>query len=338
MSANGFEAAPEAHHESVRAALRAAFDAAACTLHRVTGGVSALIYRFEVASRQYLLRLDTARDPVRNAERGHACMKIAADVGVAPRLYFTDSDTGVAIMDFVQQRPLSDYPNGPVALARDLGALAARLQEAALFPAVSDYPVFVGRMLEFVRGSSLFAKGLLDPHTASLQRIRDAYSWDNSALVSSHNDPNARNVLFDGKRLWLVDWETAFRNDPLADVAILLNEFGHTPEVSEAMLQGWLGRAPEAPLRARLHLMRQLTRLYYAGLILTGFAARATDTADQSLAALTPAELQCAVAEGRLGMASPQMLYALGKMMLAGYLAGVSTPEFEEALIIVKQG
>jgi len=54
--------------------------------------------------------------------------------------------------------------------------------------------------------------------------------------------------------------------------------------------------------------------------------------------ACSRAELQRAVAEGRLGMASPQMLYALGKMMLAGYLAGVSTPEFEEALIIVKQG
>ena len=37
--------------------------------------------------------------------------------------------------------------------------------------------------------------------------------------VSSHNDVLPRNVLFDGKRLWLIDWENGNRNEPLADLA-----------------------------------------------------------------------------------------------------------------------
>jgi hypothetical protein len=42
------------------------------------------------------------------------------------------------------------------------------------------------------------------------------------APVSSHNDPVPANILFDGRRPWLIDWEWAYRNDPLVDVAIVL--------------------------------------------------------------------------------------------------------------------
>jgi thiamine kinase-like enzyme len=36
-------------------------------------------------------------------------------------------------------------------------------------------------------------------------------------LVSSHNDLNPNNVLFEGERAWLIDWELAFRfHDALA--------------------------------------------------------------------------------------------------------------------------
>ncbi len=35
--------------------------------------------------------------------------------------------------------------------------------------------------------------------------------------------------LFDGKRLWLIDWETWHRNDPLVDVAILIDNLARRP-------------------------------------------------------------------------------------------------------------
>src|SRR5258706_15923009 len=118
-------------------------------------------------------------------------------------------------------------------------------------------------MLAYERGSGLFAAGLLAPHAAGYEHIRAAYAWDASSLVSSHNDPNPRNIIFDGDRLWLVDWETAFRNDPLTDVAILADNFAPTPDLEDVLLQAWFGGAPDRHLRARLILMRQLTRLYY---------------------------------------------------------------------------
>jgi aminoglycoside phosphotransferase (APT) family kinase protein len=69
--------------------------------------------------------------------------------------------------------------------------------------------------------TGLFAPGVLDAYTEHLARIREIYVWDSEKSVSSHNDPLPNNILFDGERLWMIDWESAYRNDPLVDVAIV---------------------------------------------------------------------------------------------------------------------
>ena len=83
-------------------------------------------------------------------------------------------------------------------------------------------------------------RGVLDGHVAGLARIRAEYPRA-AAPVSAHNDINPRNVLFDGAQLRLVDWELAFRNDPLADVANIANNFSEVPDVGTLVLEGWLG-------------------------------------------------------------------------------------------------
>jgi hypothetical protein len=265
-------------------------------------------------------------------------MQIAADSGIAPRLHYVDDATGVAIMDFVPPRPLTEYPGGPVQLTQDLGVLVRKLQATSPFPELHNYLAILSRLLGYIRNSGLFAAGLLDPHAAGFERIREIYTWDSSALVSSHNDPNARNIIFDGERLWLIDWETAYRNDPLTDVAIVAENFAATPELENALLEAWMGHAPNPALRARFMLMRVLTRLYYAGLMLSISSAEPRSAPDTDLTAPTPEEFHAEVAAGRVKAGAPETMYTLGKMLLSGFLAGMSAPGFEEAVAIVRQG
>jgi len=45
-------------------------------------------------------------------------------------------------------------------------------------------------------------------------QVAAVYPHDHPDMVSSHNDLfKPDNIVFDGQRLWLVDWETAFLND-----------------------------------------------------------------------------------------------------------------------------
>ena len=334
------ELIPESRRGNVLGALRSVFGAGiAGGCRPIIGGVSgALILRFQVRERDYVLRLEPERIALNHRQRGFICMAAAAAAGVAPPVHFADPATGVAIMDFIPVRPLADHPGGPVGMARALGALSARLRATTPFPSLGDYPEMIGSMLAALSVSVLFAPGLLDPHAVGLARIRAALPWETSSLISSHNDPNPRNLLFDGERLWLIDWELAFRNDPLVDIAILTTDLATTPALAAVLLEATFGRAPDQALRARLRVMRLLTRLFYGCIVLENFVGAPRSAPEASRAAFTPEGFRAAVADGRLASGTPETAYAFGQMSLAAFIDGLAAPGFDEALAIVKQG
>jgi len=93
------------------------------------------------------------------------------------------------------------------------------------------------------------------------------------------------NILFDGERVWLVDWELAFGNDPLVDIAILTTELAETPELEDALLEAAFSLKPNRPLRARLGVIRLLTRLFYGCVVLDsqGFIKTGPDLSSEDL-------------------------------------------------------
>ena len=162
-----FDAIPPNRREDARSALTAAFGATPLTaLQRLTSGASALIYRIEDRRSAVSAAGSTCSDvnDVRDPHRAYLCMRTAAEAGIAPALHHADPTAGVAIMDFVPGRSLSDYPDGPGRLARDLGGLAARLQATPAFPPVADYLTVLQRLLGSLLSSGLFTAGLLDRH------------------------------------------------------------------------------------------------------------------------------------------------------------------------------
>ena len=330
---------PEARRDAVRAALRATLGASAVSeFQPIRGGVSgALICRFDVHERTYVLRIEPERVTFHDRQRGFACMAAAAVAGAAPPVHYHDPVTGVAIMDFVSGRPLSEHPGGAVGLARALGALISKVQATPPFPMLGSFPEVIGSVLAGMSKSSFFAAGQLDPHAEGLARI-SALPWDTSSLVSCHNDPNLRNILFDGERVWLIDWEMAFRNDPLVDLAILTTELMEAPELEVLLLEATFGRMPNRRLRARLSVIRLLTRLYYGCIVLDSLVGTLRSAPDVGLAASTPAAFRAAVAEGRLASGTPETAYAFGKMSLAAFIEGLAAPGFDEMLKRAEQG
>ena len=211
--------------------------------------------------------------------------------------------------------------------------MLARVQATPSFPRFVEYPDIVARLWAHVCRTGLFAPGVLDAHTERLARIREVCAWDPAKSGSSHNDPVPRNILFDGERLWLIDWESAYRNDPLVDAAIALDSFAPSPELEGVLLRAWLGRAPEDTLHARLAPIRALTRLYYAGVLLSASAAASSGAmADGDLSVPTLPEFRRAIREGRLEPGAPETKHILGKMFLASFFTGVAAPGLDAAV------
>ena len=85
-------------------------------------------------------------------------------------------------------------------------------------------------------------------------------------------------------------------------------------------------------LRARLAPVRALTRLFYAGVMLSASAAASWVTDDTDLSAPTPQQFRLAIDEGRLKRGAAETKHILGKMFLASFLSGVAPPEFTAAV------
>lgn len=333
MTAGAVDAVSDAHREPVRAALHAAFGTRRVdAIAFIGGGASgAFPFRVEVDGQRYLVRLEGPASPLRNPHQ-YESMRIASAAGLAPKLHRVDEANRIAVMDFVDERPLSTFPGGPTALSGAVGTILGRVQDTPAFPAFVEYPEIVDRLWRHVCRTGLFAPGVLAPCTEHLSNIRETYTWDRSASVSSHNDPVPRNILFDGQRLWMIDWESAYRNDPLVDVAIALDSFAPTPDLEQVLLRAWLGQRAEGSISDRLVTVRALTRLYYAGVFLSASAAAFGALADRDLSAPSPATFRRLVRDGAITPGSPKAKHILGKMYLSSFMTGVAPPGLDGAV------
>lgn len=311
----------------LRAVLIATFGSARTdAITPLPGGAStAFPFRVTRDGRSYVLRLEGERSPLRNPHQ-YASMTLAAEAGLAPHVYHADEAQGVAVMDFIETRPLSTYPGGAAGLAQAVGTLIARLQEIPSFPRFVTYTDMVGRLWTYLCGTGLFAPGVLDAATERLACVREAYEARFSGGVAAHNDLLPRNLLFDGNRLWLIDWESAYRNDPHIDIAIALDNFA-ADQTSAALLQQNATARWKDPIDlAQLAHARALVRLYYAGVLLCASFAAQGALEDRDLAAPSAAAFTAAITAGQLEPDGPATKHMLGKIYLASFMTGAAVP------------
>ncbi|MDB4946412.1 MAG: hypothetical protein JWP97_5946 [Labilithrix sp.] len=328
---------PEDRRDAVRAAFRAAFDVDHPErLEKVAAGLSgALVFRAEVEGRPWLLRLETSlpsafTDPVRH----HACLQSAAAAGVAPAVRFADATTRVAIVDYIAPRPLTGFPGGAAAIAAAIGALIARLQATPVFGQLTDYLDGVDAIIGNLMSLGVVTEAAMAPYLAAHREVRDAYPRPGPAeLVSSHNDLNPSNVLYDGTRLWLVDWEAAFANDPHVDPATVAHWFGVEGEGKATLLHTVFGDVDNR-VRARHDLMRQVVRTFTACMMLTVTGMRRAP-GQAPLTALTGPDLATvrdAMRRGTLQMSDEAGRVALAQATLNAMLEEVRSPGFAAVL------
>ena len=130
-----------------------------------------------------------------------------------------------------------------------------------------------------IQQANILPPAQLDELFALLARVAAVYPRDadtvssdmvssdmvSSDMVSSHNDLfKPDNILFDGARVWLVDWEAAFLNDRYADLAVVANMIVTSDAEERLYLEEYFGQPPDERQRARFFLMRQVARIFYS--------------------------------------------------------------------------
>ena len=322
---------PQDRTAAVTRALRATFGVAEPeNLHPLTQGAANPVFRIIVRGSPYLLRLNLRAGDV---TRHYTCMKLAAEAGLAPRVWYISAQDRVSITDFVEAEPLSlgeARLRIPAAL-RTLHALPrfpteTRVNTTCTF-LLAPGPAVEGFLQKF-REIRLLPADETEALLAHLAQLGAVYPYPEADQVSSHNDLfKPDNMLFDGRRLWLIDWEAAFRNDRYADLAVAAHLVTADETEERTYLEEYFGAPPDRYQLARFYLAQQLSHMFYAMVFLLQGAP-----IDWSRPAPEFADFQRAFWSGAIKLDTPQTKAMYGRLHWARLRESLRHPRWQESL------
>lgn len=247
------------------------------SVEQIAKGVSgAGVFKIAVSGKPYLLRIDGPPDGVRNNSRHYTCLRIAAEAEISPRVIYANAEEGIAITDFVHADSALKTERKTSCL-KPLVDAVKKLHGTQLFPRLVNYLDGVNFLMDRCEATGILSKSCFERVQHFFGPLSVAYPRTESDLVSSHNDLNPGNVLFEGKRVWLVDWEAAFAADRFVDLAAIANFFAVSEAEHELILKRYFGAGLAKSHHARLFLMRQANRLFYAMVTLNFLAGARPD-------------------------------------------------------------
>jgi aminoglycoside phosphotransferase (APT) family kinase protein len=278
---------PEEKKMAVTRALREAFGVSEFEdIRMLNKGHSSVVFRIVVRRSPFLLRIVTRPHTHVGPARQFICMSAAAEAGLAPRVWYASVEEQLCITDFVEEAPF------PASEARvRMPAMLRALHALPPFPALTN-PAFdttcmfllhrgpaVDQFFRSFQAANILPKSESDELIAWHAQLAAVYPHHDPDMVSSHNDLfKPDNILFDGRRPWLVDWEAAFLNDRYADLAVFANLVVTNDEEERAYLREYFGHPPDDYQMARFFLMQQLAHIFYAmAFLLIGSSGKPVD-------------------------------------------------------------
>ena len=256
----------------------------------LAGGITNTNFTVEDRGRRHVVRIGDDI-PVHHVSRRAelAAARAAHAAGIAPEILH--AEPGVLVMPWIEGRTLTPEDiRDPAMLARIVpllrrchGEVGRHLEGPAplfwVFHVCRDY----ARTLE--RGRSRMLPGL--PQLMAMNdRLEELVG--EVRLVFGHNDLLAANILDDGQRLWLLDWEYAGFNSPLFDLGGLASNSELPPEQEELLLRSYFDGRVTTDLRRRYAAMRCASLLREA---MWSMASELHSTIDFDYAAYTAENL-----------------------------------------------
>jgi thiamine kinase-like enzyme len=207
------------------------------------------------AERSYVARLANPMTELLAIDRDaeHACALAAARAGVAPAVVDYAPAAGVMLIEWVPGRT---YEPADLRDSRSLPRVVEavrRLHAADRF--VVDFTMvgLVHRYLDSVRHNGFRLPARFGEFLPAVEGIQRALAVRAEPAVACHNDLLAANVIDDGDRIWLIDYEYAGNNDPSFELGNLWSESNLAPEQLVELVELYYGEpSPHRVARARL--------------------------------------------------------------------------------------
>jgi aminoglycoside phosphotransferase len=235
----------------------------------MAGGLSgAGVYRVDAAGHTYVLKVASEAQPIEAWRQSLEIQRRAGDAGVAPRVIHHDEARRAVVSDHVVNlrfAPRLSNPQTRDGAIRQLGQAIRRVHSLPLpADAISRDPrdliaPLPAHLATFTVPS--FVRTTIDQVLAETPPPRQR------PLVTSHNDLNPSNLVFDGERLLLLDWDMAGPNDPFYDLAAVAMFLRMDDPTASALIAAY-DDAPPAALPDGFVYMRRFVAALCATIFL----------------------------------------------------------------------
>jgi thiamine kinase-like enzyme len=272
--------------EEIIAGIRPWAAASSVAVVPLPGGLTNRNYRVDVDGEAFHLRIWAERASLLgiDRQREYRCTVAAGRAGVAPEVVYFLPEVGAMVTRFVAGRPLAIADLSDAGTARRVVETIRRCHTGAVFDAA--YSPF--RSIEAYQRVARRHRAPLPPDIDLLsRRVAEIETATRPGVVvrACHNDLWGPNLIDDGRRVRLVDWEYAGTGDLFFDLANLASYRSSSDDDDAALLHAYFGDASDARF-ARLKAMRVVVELrealwYLAALTV---AAATTDFLPQAAA------------------------------------------------------
>jgi len=262
------------------------------------------VYAIRSDRGEYVLRLQGAGADDDFWSQHIRILRRAADHGVAPPIVHIDELARAVVSVRVAGIPLPAALADPPQRERAIADVVTRLRALHEID-----PTGIEE-----RDGVAFARGLWEdqrrragfpPWAAGMSSAFDhiaAMLARDARRVVSHNDVNPGNVLWDGNRAWLVDWEVAGLWHPYYDLAAFVTFLAMDAERAYDLLAQQEGAPVNAVARETFAAMRQLVALAVGSIFLSMVPDLSLISAPTRGDAPTQAECGAAMRRGELDL------------------------------------
>ncbi len=181
-----------------------------------------------------------------------AATRAAHAAGISPAVLH--AEPGIMVIDFIDGRTFTpEDVRSPANFDRLVTLIRRCHRDVALHlrgPAPMFWPFHVVRDYAhtLTEGGSRYLDKLPDL-LARAARLEVAVGPID--VIFGHNDLLAANILDDGKKLWLLDWEYAGFNSPLFDLGGLASNSEMQQDMADALVSAYFGRPVDDDLRRK---------------------------------------------------------------------------------------
>lgn len=225
----------------------------------LSGGLTGVpVYQININNNAYAIKLENVNDKQFDLVRNYKIVAAVSKQGISPPVYFTDAEHGIILMKYIEQQP---RPTASPITMRKFSKIIRNLHEKNSF---AKWHSVVEVLREIYQNlPKIYQQNKIINQCMQEIKQFEKILFDPKDIKSSHCDLNPVNVLYDGDRYWLVDWQAASPQSFYFDLAYSACFFYfYNEDLCISFLSYYLNRDPLPEEAAKYYLMRIFANIY----------------------------------------------------------------------------